>query len=367
MMQFSAVVLMLLLTLKLLRQRGKRKEDHVATLSRRLMMAGTATMALHFAIQLYFGLRLIGITQSVMLNLAMLIPVSYLLSISVLLLQQHGRLSRLEWTAGPLIWTATMALLVYAMATDGQPLLSDTPERRMAETAGAVLYMVMQCYYTWHLTRRLIAMRRALRDYYDHDTDGMLEWMQTSIAGLILLALMAPLAIFSYGAWLFVIAFSVFFFIFYLVDSFCYYLNSPAPAHMQKAETNAAETEQEQNNSITSHDSSLPSEVGEAIAAWTSHGGYRQNGLLQPIAAASIGIPKYQLKEWLHQQGLKYCDWIATLRVEEAKRVMTEHPEWSNDAIAQHCGFADRTVLQRTFKKTAGMTPQKYVRQIYHK
>ena len=103
------------------------------------------------------------------------------------------------------------------------------------------------------------------------------------------------------------------------------------------------------------------SEVEAAVEAWLARGGYRQTGLLQPMAAQEIGISRYRLTAWLHQRGVKYTEWIAQLRVEEAKRVMAEHPEWSNDAVAQHCGFADRTVLQRTFKNVEGITPQKYL------
>ena len=33
-------------------------------------------------------------------------------------------------------------------------------------------------------------------------------------------------------------------------------------------------------------------------------------------------------------------------------------------ALAQHCGFTDRTVLQRTFKKIEGITPQKYLENL---
>ncbi|MBQ8655812.1 MAG: AraC family transcriptional regulator [Prevotella sp.] len=32
-----------------------------------------------------------------------------------------------------------------------------------------------------------------------------------------------------------------------------------------------------------------------------------------------------------------------------------------NDAIASQCGFADRTVFQRTFKKMVGITPAQYM------
>lgn len=374
MMQFTAVVLMLLLTVKLLRQQGKRRESKVATHARRLMMAGTMTLAVHFALQLHYGLRQMGITQPVMLNLAMLIPASYLFAIAVLLLQRRGLLSRWDLLAGPLTWGAVIALLGVAIASDGQPLLSDTPERRQAETIGAILYMLMQGYYTWRHTTSLMAMRRTLHDYYDRDTDGMLRWMQMSIIGLMLLALMVPLAIFGSGGWLLLIAFAVYFFIFDLVDSFCYYLNSPALAQVQEAEQNAEETEKEAPLLSPQKGEDVPSgtllspeitnEVDQAVAAWTARGGYMRSGLLQPLAAADIGIPKYQLTNWLHQQGLKYSEWIATLRIEEAKRVLQAHPDWSNDTIAQHCGFADRTVLQRTFKKLVGVTPAQYLNSL---
>ena len=234
--------------------------------------------------------------------------------------------------------------------------------------------MLMQGYYTWRHTTSLMAMHRALHDYYDHDTSGMLRWMQMSIIGLMLLALMVPLAIFGSGGWLLLIAFAVYFFIFDLVDSFCYYLNSPAPAQVQEAEQNAEDTEKETSLLSPQKGDDVPSgtllspetmnEVNQTVAAWTARGGFLRSGLLQPLAAADIGIPKYLLTNWLHQKGLKYSEWIASLRIEEAKRVLQEHPDWSNDTIAQHCGFADRTVLQRTFKKLVGVTPAQYLNSL---
>ena len=376
MMQFTAVALMLLLTVKLLFLRGRHIKSRQARQARRLMTIGTALLALHFTLQLTMGLRLMGVTQSVMLNLAMLIPASYFFARAVLLLQRRGELSLTDRWAGPAVWMVTMAMLAVAALTDGQPLLSDTLELRMAEKAGAVLYMLMQGYYTWRHSSSLVAMRHALSDYYDRDTDGMLSWMQYSIVGLMLLALMVPVAIFSSGPGMLAVAFAVYFLMFYLVDSFCFYLTSPAPERMQAAEQNAAEVEEElkslnnekQTDAGTADAAMLSpevmSEVEQAVEAWKARGGYCQTGLLQPIAAQAIGISRYRLTTWLHQQGLKYTEWIAQLRVEEAKRIIAAHPDWSNDAVAQHCGFTDRTVLQRTFKRIEGITPQKYLENL---
>ena len=373
MMQFTAVVLMLLLTVKLLFLRERRIKSRQARQARWLMTTGTALLSLHFAIQLNTGLRLMGITQSVMLNLAMLIPASHLFARAILLLQRRGELSLADRWTGPAVWTVTMAMLAVAALTDGKPLLSDTLQMRLAERTGAVLYMLMQGYYTWRHSVSLVAMHRALHDYYDRDTDGMLRWMQYSIVGLMLLALMVPVAIFSSGPGMLAVAFAVYFLMFYLVDSFCFYLTSPAPERMQAAEQNAAEVEEElkslnnekQTDAGTADAAVLSpevmSEVEQAVEAWKARRGYCQTGLLQPLAAQAIGISRYRLTAWLHQQGLKYTEWIAQLRVEEAKRIIAAHPDWSNDAVAQHCGFTDRTVLQRTFKRIEGITPQKYL------
>lgn len=376
MMQFTAVVLMLLLTIKLLFLRKRRIKSRQARQARWLMTTGTALLFLHFAIQLKTGLRVMGITQSVMLNLAMLIPASYLFARAILLLQRRGQLSLADRWTGPAVWTVTMAMLAVAALTDDQPLLSDTLQLRLAERTGAVLYMLMQGYYTWRHSVSLVAMHRALHDYYDRDTDGMLRWMQYSIVGLMLLALMVPVAIFSSGPGMLAVAFAVYFLMFYLVDSFCFYLTSPAPERMQAAEQNAAEVEEElkslNNEKLTDAGTAyaavlspeVMSEVEQAVEAWKARGGYCQTGLLQPIAAQAIGISRYRLTAWLHQQGLKYTEWIAQLRVEEAKRTIVAHPDWSNDAVAQHCGFTDRTVLQRTFKRIEGITPQKYLENL---
>ena len=242
------MALMLLLTLKLLFLHDRRIKTKAARQARWLMVVGMALLALHFFLQLKTGLRLRGVTQSVILNLAMLMPVSYIIARAVLMLQRRGKLSLADRWIGPLTWIAAMATLAVAANIDGQPLISDSSQLRTAEKIDAVLYMLMQGYYTWRHTRSLITMRHALNSYYDRDTDGMLRWMQLSIVGLMLLALMVPVAIFGSGPVLLIIAFIIYFSIFYLVDSFCFYLVSPAPERMQAAERNSEEMELEANS-----------------------------------------------------------------------------------------------------------------------
>jgi len=39
------------------------------------------------------------------------------------------------------------------------------------------------------------------------------------------------------------------------------------------------------------------------------------------------------------------------------------HPEWSNDVIAERCGFGSRSYFQTVFRKYTGMTPTGYLEQ----
>ncbi len=368
-MQFTAVVLMVLLTFKLLVPHRRSQETVVATTARWLMATATAVLAVHFAMQLTLGLRAMGVTQSVMLNLTMLIPASYLFSRAVLTLQRHGRLSRWDRWAGPLTWGAAMTMLLVAILYDGQPLLSDSPQRQWAEAAGALCYLAMQTYYSWRHTTALRAMHRTLNDYYDSDTAGMLRWMQLSIVGLMLLALMVPFVIFATAEWnglLFVIAIAIYFFIFYLVDSFCYYLTSNAPQKTLEAEESRAEEERATGGQQTAGQTTRAADeqTTKAVEQWTARGGHRKAGITSPVAAAEMGIPRYQLTAWVKQSGHEsFSRWMTALRIDEAKRVLLAHPDWGSEAVADYCGFNSREYFHRIFKEQQGMTPAQYQRE----
>ena len=363
-MQFTAVVLMTLLTFKLLVPHKRSQETPVATTARRLMATATATLAVHFLLQLTLDLRAMGVTQSVMLNLTMLIPASYLFARAVLLLQQHGWLSRLDRWAGPLAWGVAMLLLVAAVIADGRSLLSDSPQRQWAEAAGALCYLAMQTYYSWRHTTALQAMHRTLNDYYDSSTGGMLRWMQLSIVGLMLLALMVPFVIFATDGWLlFVIAIIIYFFIFYLVDSFCYYLTSNAPQKTQEAEESRAKDERAETVQGATGQTArvVEQQTTKAVEQWTARGGHRTAGITSPVAASEMGIPRYQLTAWVKANGYEsFSRWMTALRIDEAKRVLLAHPDWSSEAVADYCGFSSREYFHRIFKEQQGMTPAQY-------
>jgi AraC-like DNA-binding protein len=361
--QFTALVMMGLLTMKLLILPKWAVSNYAMSRARWLMTIGTGLLGIQFMLQYMLGLRELGVTQAAMLNLALFLPCSWMMTLAVIFVQK-GRITKMDKYIGLMAWAVVLALLFVAILIDGRPLLSDTPELRWAEIAGSACYLAMQGYYTWRHLTNLRGMRQTLANYYDYDMEGILNWMQLSIFTLAIMAMMVPLLIFISGPIL--AFFSLLFFvgIFYLVDSFCLYTVSSNAAKMMEAEQNEEEVEMEENseegnNSNINADNLLRVEL--AVKKWTDAGGHLRNGLKLPNAAEEMQIPRYLLSVWLKQSGRHYSEWINDLRIEEAKHVMREHPDWSNEAIAQHCGFSDRCYFQKRFKESTGMTPAQFL------
>ena len=357
-MQFLAIVLMTLLTMKLLLLPRRVVSNPSMSRSRWLLVIATALLAAHFLLQYRLELRSIDVNKAVMVNLAFFIPCAALFSLAILYLLRQGRVSLFEKYVGVLVWLIAMALLLVGANTDYLLL-------RVAEMLASIFYAAMQLYYSFKHIRQLRITRQMLANYYDDDMNAQLSWMQLTIVMMVLLALFAPIMIFGQG-WSMAL-FGTFFFagIFYLVDSFCLYAVSAIPARVMEAEQSQDEIVEEEgrgdhNSEKTVSDEALQ-RVEHAVAQWTAAGGHLKSGLKLPGAAEEMQIPRYLLSIWLKQSGRHYSEWLAELRIEEAKRTLRDHPEWSNEAVAQHCGFSDRCYFQKVFKDMTGLTPAQFL------
>ncbi len=58
--------------------------------------------------------------------------------------------------------------------------------------------------------------------------------------------------------------------------------------------------------------------------------------------------------------GCGIAEHIRTLRIEKAKTLLAEHPEWKISKTASACGFSDYNYFITVFKRLTGMSPGKY-------
>lgn len=96
--------------------------------------------------------------------------------------------------------------------------------------------------------------------------------------------------------------------------------------------------------------------VSQAIATWRQNQGYGQPDLNSVLLATKLNIPKRTLVQYLREvEGKTFRVWLSDLRLEEAKRMMKDCPDYSNETIAEACGVS-RSYLQAKFKESTGLT-----------
>lgn len=61
------------------------------------------------------------------------------------------------------------------------------------------------------------------------------------------------------------------------------------------------------------------------------------------------------------EYGCSFYQWVNRLRIEEAKRLMAEHPEMRVQDIAERSGFSSPGVFSRSFIRETGVAPSKWV------
>lgn len=95
------------------------------------------------------------------------------------------------------------------------------------------------------------------------------------------------------------------------------------------------------------------------VERWIGEKHYVDADLKMETALAQMGLTMPRLAFYLENVARVkgYRQWISMLRIEHAKAMMTENPNYTLDAIAEMCGFANRRSLANVFKAQVGMSP----------
>lgn len=106
-------------------------------------------------------------------------------------------------------------------------------------------------------------------------------------------------------------------------------------------------------------------ELEQIIGRWVEERHYTDPNLSVEQTLKQLQIPSselyYYLNSVLHINGFR--QWLPGLRVEEAKRLMLEKPYYTFDAIAEACGYSNRSTFSRSFKATEGISPREWVQK----
>jgi len=93
------------------------------------------------------------------------------------------------------------------------------------------------------------------------------------------------------------------------------------------------------------------------LEAWIKKKGYLNNEQAVAEIAAQSGMTAEQFHLYFRDvMGEEFRTWRVRQRIEEAKQLMTDHPEYSITEIVKLSGFNDRSFFYQQFSRFAGVT-----------
>ena len=360
-MQISGMLTMMMLSVMLMAcvpNRSTRRSSFAR--ARWMMAAGTGLIALQFLLQYIFGFRQMGVTQAVCCNLVFFTPASLLCGMSILYVQQQGRVNQRQWLMSSGFCALAIILLIGVALLDGIPFREESSLLRMSEYMVSVLYVLMQSYIFKQQYITYKQLEQAVDEYFDRSRRDLFGWMGWSMRTMAVLAFFVPVVIFMQGAPLVGFSIAYFFAIAYSTISLYSYGISEDITRVEEAE--GSEELRVKRFPL----SRLPvafeePRVHSSLEKWIASGHYREHNLTLGIVARQTGVSQRQLQEWLRQSEYgKLAGLVTTLRIEEAKRVLKEHPDWSTESVADYCGFSSREYFHRMFRQMTGSTPAHY-------
>jgi len=237
----------------------------------------------------------------------------------------------------------------------------------------SLLFFLHIGYLTWVFYSRFHRIYRQLGNYakfLPNDTDREVLWLHISchliiafgIGGMLctvlfhdqtvpfILLLIAGIAVFTY--------------IYKSLDNFSV-VALDADSYLQKSEEYLQTNKGKKNMLVSDHnqqDNVTPVVMDEnraRIERWVAERHFTNGKLTFSDAIAQMDITAHALYYYLenHTPARDFRQWLVHLRIEESKRLMISHPNYTIQAIAEACGYTDRSNFSRSFKSHEGIAP----------
>lgn len=323
--------------------------------TRWLLFTAMVIMSLHYLAQMLFGFRAEGDDVGALINMLFYTPVAYIISHCITRMTcdiRHQRIHNIVGCVSIFLSIATFCI--------GWTIFRSMHIQWMLYLMGGI-FMLSISYFIFTTIKQI---RRAQKTLEKDAGGDITQYNMYTYTGTILLcstAAVVPVAIFFEDA-LYIFGPIFFASLFYYILSFVILgFRLPSIAEVIDNNLRNADTKEDAEAAQESIDEDTCHTIDSQIEGWIQQRGYTDPDININSLARRLNIDKKLFTAYLQQQkGTTFRIWISTLRIEEMKRLLIEHDQYSNENIAQECGFSSRTWMQQRFKAVTGMTPNEW-------
>lgn len=333
--------------------------------SRWLLFTALLLAAVHYVLQIAFGIRAHSDDLGALVNILFYTPVAWLLTYSSLRLVSDRKHKVVYF------WLAVVSIAFVIGCFLAGYIHYGSVEMPLALKAMEVEYFVSMLIYTLYSDKEIRRVKRMVENETGGDVRQFFSYMRTSVAMLYVLCLMMPFVIFSVKSLAIFGPVVLALVTLYILSFMALGFNLTPVSDIIDEEVDASPSEaQEEAPAVEEEGTAEPAstlseqrsaEIRAAIERWRADKGYSQPDVNSVNLAEKLRVPKRQLIRYIQEcEGKTFRVWLSELRIEEAKRMLIEDDNYKLETIAYACGFSHRSYLQNRFKAITGLTPREW-------
>ena len=336
--------------------------------SRRIMGAALLVLSANYAVHLLLRPRFTAPDAAILMNLSTYYISAWLFSSALTSLLDNHYLTRRKFTLHIIGW------LCFTAAAGAVMILF--PSGVAMNTAGIIALTLWFLIYAFSLASRLIReYRKAVRLFDETQSDDIgsyIDWLSVFTWWAVIYGVGCGLFTFIPEKYVFIWILSSIPFYIYLFCSYMNYmlsyervetvLETETPAIPETVGMPLADAKGNEADTAKSRPAYF-AEIEKRLTEWTGKDGYTRPGLTIGELAGTLGTNRTYLADYIKSvYHVTFREWIAALRIEYAKRLLSEHPDMTVGAIAEASGFLSLSYFTRIFSEKEGASPAKWKR-----
>ncbi len=272
----------------------------------------------------------------------------------------------------------TVAIITYILVAVGCYIFLPLSAVKISIYLLNAAYLGVLIYFTYYFVLRYRVFRQAMDNFYSDDIAARMRWIAVAFycsLGIGVFSLITT----QYFNLVLNIVFSIsllFFYSFFGIKLLNYpwqfkmiekpMMDTPT-SDVLDAEL-AVEQALEQSDDITEKivNESTPCVNSDVcIGEWIAERHFLQSGITIDDLAKYLGTNRTYLSNYFNtEKGITFRQWINSLRIEEAKHIISDDPKITMMELASSLGYADTSTFFRQFKAIEGVQPSVWKQKI---
>lgn len=243
----------------------------------------------------------------------------------------------------------------------------------------SVLLFLITCLGVYYCVRVYRSSVDTMRGYYSDELDNLIRWMPGVGFGVFIFLISAPFICWLprwTGVYQVSLGMIMFVYTYVCMSNFCSNYTSVSVAFQDDesagiedvdvAEDPSASDGGDMPDSLSSTSlrpptmsDSLQDVMKDKEQRWLERGGYRTPGITIEQAAREMGTNRSYLSKYLNEVcHVTFYEWVAQMRINEAKSLLLAERDLSIERISSMVGFSSPSTFSSAFKKIVGESPK---------